>query len=155
MGIPSTKTLYNDYPEIVVKNITRENLENFLFLDLNCAIHPCCRRVMANMDYSFYKHEIMEQKMIVEVINYIEKLIALVEPKLLYIAIDGVVPIAKMIQQRERRFKSVIEREKEREIRERCGMETDSIDSWDTNAISPGTEFVEKLNKRINNMDRI
>ena len=62
-----------------------------------------------------------------------------------YIAIDGVVPIAKMIQQRERRFKSAIEKKKEREIREKCGMETDSVDSWDTNAISPGTEFMEKL----------
>ena len=152
MGIPLYfKTLYNDYPEIVVKNITRENLENFLFLDLNCAIHPCCRRVMANMDYSFYKHEIMEQKMIVEVINYIEKLVSLVGPKLLYI--DGVVPIAKMIQQRER-FKSVIDKGNERAIRERCGMETDSIDSWDINAISPGTEFMEKLNKELT-ADRI
>ena len=146
MGIPLYfKTLYNDYPEIVVKNINRECVNNFLFLDLNCAIHPCCRRIMANMDYTFYKHEIMEQKMIVEIINYIEKLVALVEPSLLYIAIDGVVPIAKMIQQRERRFKSAIEKKKEREIREKCGMETDSVDSWDTNAISPGTEFMEKL----------
>ena len=150
MGIPLYfKTLYNDYPEIVIKNINRENLENLLFLDLNCAIHPCCRRIMANMDYSFYKHEIMEQKMIIEVINYIEKLIALVEPKLLYIAIDGVVPIAKMLQQRERRFKSSIEKTREREIREKCGMETDSINSWDTNAISPGTEFMEKLNREL------
>ena len=134
MGIPLYfKTLYNDYPEIVVKNITRENLENFLFLDLNCAIHPCCRRVMANMDYSFYKHEIMEQKMIVEVINYIEKLVSLVGPKLLYIAIDGVVPIAKMIQQRERRFKSVIDKANERAIRERW--------EWKRIALIPGIQM--------------
>jgi len=152
MGIPLYfKTLYNDYPEIVVKNVSRESTNNFLFLDLNCAIHPCCRRVMANMDYTFYKHEIMEQKMIVEIIAYIEKLVALAEPSLVYIAIDGVVPIAKMIQQRERRFKSSIEKKREREIRERCGMETDSIDSWDTNAISPGTEFMEKLAGELTN----
>ena len=152
MGIPLYfKTLYNDYPEIVVKNVNRESTNNFLFLDLNCAIHPCCRRVMANMDYTFYKHEIMEQKMIVEIISYIEKLVALAEPSLLYIAIDGVVPIAKMLQQRERRFKSAIEKKREREIRERCGMETDSIDSWDTNAISPGTEFMEKLTGELTN----
>ena len=103
------------------------------------------------MDYTFYKHEIMEQKMIVEIIAYIEKLVALSELSLVAIAIDGVVPIAKMIQQRERRFKSSIEKKREREIRERCGMETDSIDSWDTNAISPGTEFMEKLAGELTN----
>ena len=29
------------------------------------------------------------------------------------------------------------------------GMETDSVTGWDTNAISPGTEFMEKLNGEI------
>ncbi len=55
------------------------------------------------MDHTFYKHEIMEQKMIVEIINYIEKLSSSCWTHFLYIA-DGVVPTFKMIQQRERSF---------------------------------------------------
>ena len=87
--------------------------------------------------------------MIQSVLAYIEKLVNLVEPSLLYIAIDGVVPIAKMLQQRQRRFKSSQDKLKEIKIREKCGMETDSVSGWDTNAISPGTEFMEKLNGEI------
>ena len=147
MGIPLYfKTLYNDYPEIVIKNVDGNN---FLFLDLNCAIHPCCRKIMSSMDYNFYNHDLLEAKMIQAVLAYIEKLVNLVEPSLLYIAIDGVVPIAKMLQQRQRRFKSSQDKINEIKIREKCGMETDSVTGWDTNAISPGTEFMEKLNGEI------
>ena len=152
MGIPLYfKTLYNDYPEIVIKNIDGNN---FLFLDLNCAIHPCCRKVMTTMDYNFYNHDLLEAKMIQSVLAYIEKLVKLVGPSLLYIAIDGVVPIAKMLQQRQRRFKSSQDKIKEINIREKCGMETDSVLGWDTNAISPGTEFMEKLNGDIESFIR-
>jgi hypothetical protein len=50
----------------------------------------------------------LENKMINEVINYIEKIINYVNPnKGAYIAIDGVAPLAKIKQQRSRRFKSI------------------------------------------------
>ena len=46
MGIPLYfKSIYDDYPEIIIKDI--EGL-NSLFLDLNCAIHPCCRNILVN-----------------------------------------------------------------------------------------------------------
>ena len=130
MGIPLFfKKLCEDYPESIIKNINILN-ENFLFLDLNCAIHPCCRKII-EMDYNSLKKDIYEKKMIVSVINYIKTLESQVNPKLVYIAVDGVAPMAKIIQQRSRRFKNALDRNDE---------------SWDTNAISPGTEFMEKLN---------
>jgi 5'-3' exonuclease len=55
-------------------------------------------------------------------------------PKGVFIAIDGVVPMAKMRQQRLRRFKSVWERQ-----------HNHSPNKWDTNAITPGTVFMSKL----------
>ena len=51
---------------------------------------------------------------------------------LLYIAIDGIPPKGKMKQQRMRRYKSIYENK-----------------VWDTNAISPGTKFMDKLNQRL------
>ena len=131
MGIPLFfKKLCDDYPESIIKNVSCVN-DNFLFLDLNCAIHPCCRKIV-EMDYNSLKRDIYEKKMIVSVINYIKKLEQQVNPKLVYIAVDGVAPMAKIIQQRARRFKNALDSDSE---------------SWDTNAISPGTEFMEKLNE--------
>ena len=50
----------------------------------------------------------LENKMINNVIIYLEKLISLAKPtKGIYLAIDGVAPVAKMKQQRLRRYKSI------------------------------------------------
>jgi 5'-3' exonuclease len=50
-------------------------------------------------------------------------------PLQVYIALDGVVPYAKIKQQRFRRFKSA----------------TNSVNGWDTNAITPGTDFMQAM----------
>ena len=44
MGIPSYyKNIIKDYPEIIIPYYNQNNFNvNNLFLDLNCAIHPCC-----------------------------------------------------------------------------------------------------------------
>ena len=136
MGIPLYFKIISDrYPEIIMDDI--HNKES-LFLDLNCAIHPCCRKIIE--EYNTNKNvsiDIIESRMINETINYIEKLTKLVNPQLLYIAIDGVAPCAKMNQQRLRRYKSVYEKDKHNKIKEKLGILKKDF-SWDTNAISPG-----------------
>ena len=63
------------------------------------------------------------------------KIIKITNPKdLIYIAIDGVCPRSKVEQQKYRRFRSANENK-----------------IWDTNAISPGTEFMNNLNIFIKN----
>ena len=59
----------------------------------------------------------------------------------MHLAVDGVVPMAKIKQQRLRRFKSVWMAAAEREQ----GVRVAGEEVWDTNAITPGTEFMEKL----------
>jgi 5'-3' exonuclease len=69
----------------------------------------------------------------------------LYKPDKLIICIDGVAPFAKIIQQRKRRYltfyKNTIDK---------------TVSKWDTNAISPGTAFMNKLDNFIikNNKDK-
>lgn len=121
MGIPVYfKTCIENYNDICEPVKNQSTVDN-LFLDLNCLIHPCCQE------------EQIESKMIDKIIEKMKLLFDLVKPqKIFYIAIDGPCPKPKMIQQRKRRFLSSQQNKK-----------------WDTNAITPGTEFMEKLEKSI------
>jgi len=121
MGIPVYfKTLVQEYQDsILIKN--KLTSIKSLFLDLNCAIHPCC------------SGECDEEIMLNKIIFKIEELVQYTGVEdLLYIAVDGIPPKGKMKQQRMRRHKSIYENK-----------------IWDTNAITPGTKFMDKLNQRL------
>ena len=125
MGIPVFfKTLVEDYHDLLLP-MNHQRVNHNLFLDLNCLIHPCCNEVA--------KFDPKEDLMISNIIHKINELILLVNPqKTIFIAIDGPAPKAKMIQQRTRRFKSSFEEK-----------------PWDTNAITPGTKFMNTLNSEL------
>ena len=60
MGIPLYfKRIYDDYPEIIVNNIV--GLNN-IFLDLNCAIHPCCQNILQNYNHNIIQKNNLEKK---------------------------------------------------------------------------------------------
>ena len=117
-----------------------------LALDLNCAIYHCLAKLQKKTPYESASRLDFENRLIQSVIQYIVKLRDHVQPTdLLYIAVDGVVPIAKIRQQRLRRFKSVWVGAEEAKIK---GTGT-GTGSWDRNAITPGTEFMDALTKRL------
>lgn len=121
MGIPVYfKTLVQEYQDSILIKNKLTSIQS-LFLDLNCAIHPCC------------SGESDEEIMLNKIISKIDELVQYTNVEdLLYIAVDGIPPKGKMKQQRMRRYKSIYENK-----------------VWDTNAISPGTRFMDKLNKRL------
>ena len=121
MGIPVYfKTLVQEYQDSILIKNKLTSIQS-LFLDLNCAIHPCC------------SGESDEEIMLNKIISKIEELVQYTNVEdLLYIAVDGIPPKGKMKQQRMRRYKSMYENK-----------------IWNTNAISPGTRFMNKLNKRL------
>jgi 5'-3' exoribonuclease 2 len=141
------KFVYNRQNANEDKINTLDNLD-YLLIDANCLIHPMCFKVLA--DNPLLKDiDKLEKKMLVQVTDYIEKIINIVNPKKgVYIAIDGVAPLAKLKQQRMRRFKSVKEKELYNNIRKKHKRDIVE-DVWTNSAITPGTKFMKKLNTHI------
>ena len=120
---------------------------DYFLIDTNCLIHPECFRILAEHN-KITDQEALEEKMMSAVIQYLHKLVNYVEPKKgVFIAIDGVAPAGKIKQQRSRRFKSVNDRRMYENIKKKHKKEIPN--SWNNSAISPGTEFMEKLNNKI------
>lgn len=139
---------------VVEKNHCHKQLVNNvneLYLDANCLIHPTCFEVFyANKSLLQSNPEKLENLMIVAVVKYIEMLVKLVNPDtLVYIAIDGVAPYAKMKQQKTRRFKTINDHELREQVASRYGVEYKK--AWNNSAITPGTEFMNKITNGIIN----
>lgn len=80
-----------------------------------------------------------EDKMFIQIFNYIEHLFGKIRPqKLFFMAIDGVAPRAKMNQQRARRFRTALDAEKAREKALKEGLEMPKEEPFDSNCITPG-----------------
>ncbi len=132
------------------EKVDLEPIDWFL-IDTNCLIHPTCFKILAE-EQSRISNKInfksLENKMMNAVIEYIEKLIKYVDPvKGIYIAIDGPVCCAKMKQQRQRRFRSVHDKQFFDKLKEKHKVEIPYY--WNNSAISPGTKFMEKLHNKI------
>ena len=123
-----------------------------LYIDMNGIIHPCSHPEHGPQPKN-------EQEMYENVCLYVDRLVRAVRPrKLLYLAIDGVAPRAKMNQQRSRRFRSAQEaRERAAtEVEVRNGLEEQGLtvpppseQPWDSNVITPGTKFMIDLSEYI------
>ncbi len=87
-----------------------------------------------------------ESQIMTAIFAYIDHLFTLIKPKkTFFMAIDGVAPRAKMNQQRSRRFRTALDAEKALEKAEREGIEIPKEPPFDTNSITPGTEFMKKV----------
>jgi 5'-3' exonuclease len=118
-----------------------------LYIDANCMLHPSCFQILkkASLTLSVDK---LEDEMIEQCINDLNFLIQYVKPRqLLYLAVDGVAPLAKISQQRKRRYKSYDETTRKNEIKKKYNQLPQN--SWTNASITPGTQFMEKLHIRL------
>ncbi|KAG9792350.1 5'-3' exoribonuclease 1 [Exophiala dermatitidis] len=147
MGVPKFfRWLSERYPAIS-QLIAENRIPEFdcLYLDMNGIIHNCTHK-----DSDSPTFRMTEEKMFIAIFNYIEHLFGKIKPKkLFFMAIDGVAPRAKMNQQRARRFRTALDAEKAREKAIKEGLEMPKEDPFDSNCITPGTEFMAKLTKQL------
>jgi 5'-3' exoribonuclease 2 len=120
-----------------------------LYLDFNGIVHQCAHPEDAPVPET-------EDEMCMQMFRYVDRLFNIVRPrKLLFIGVDGVAPRAKMNQQRSRRFRSAKEAEDKEIEAKRIATEfreqgynvpdTEEGGEWDSNVITPGTPFMEKM----------
>ena len=128
MGIPSYfRGILQKYPGCLINSL--QGTVSTLCFDFNCLIYRCIR-APSMPPYSLESEDAWEDALFAEIQRTVlEVWTAAGKPATVYLAVDGVVPMAKIRQQRVRRFKSAWL----------------SRGGWDTNAITPGTRFMEKL----------
>ena len=145
MGIPSLFSfLTRKYNNILIKYFPK--IDNIYF-DLNCLIHPQCALILRqNPNWTDINE--LEQQMFTQIKKYIIQILDLCNPKkLIYISIDGPAPLAKIKQQRDRRYMSIKEKLFYQKTKNDYDIHQNKI--WDTNVITPGTPFMENLKNEL------
>ena len=138
MGIPSYFSYIVKNHRDIIKKINTLKVVNNLYLDCNSIIYDVARQIEYKGDNSEY-----ERKVINATCDKIDYYIDLIKPdKKVFIAFDGVAPVAKLEQQRNRRYKSWFQNEILKDI-------NGQKDVWNTSAITPGTHFMTKLNSSV------
>ena len=138
MGIPSYFSyIVKNHPAIIKKYVKNVLKVDNLYLDCNSIVYDAYNKIVfenltENVSISIIK----------SVISKIEYYIKTIEPtRTVYIAFDGVAPVAKLDQQRSRRYKSWYQNDISRKIFKKVNP-----DPWSTTAITPGTKFMNDLN---------
>ena len=145
MGIPSYFShIIRNYSNIIrsLKYFHESSYQfDHLFMDCNSIIYDAVHSIEHTDDFSLYEDQIIST-----VVDKIKNYIFVIRPtKSVFIAFDGVAPLAKMEQQITRRQKTLF-------LSNLSFDETTKInkDKWNTSAITPGTEFMKKLSEKVN-----
>jgi len=140
MGVPSFFAyLIKNHSSIIHKLSSSTIQIDNLYLDCNSLIYEAVYKMDTSVTDA--------NEIISHVIENIREYISLLKPtNNVIIAFDGVAPVAKLEQQRSRRFKSLYQNTISKSI-----LKITSRDPWNTTAITPGTLFMKTLDERVKN----
>ena len=136
MGIPSYFSyIIKNYTNIIRKQASCEKIQHLL-MDCNSIVYDAFRELEEKYKKEPFDISTIEELLIEKTILKIQEYIVNVSPeKTAFITFDGVAPFAKMNQQRIRRYKTQ--------------ASISSAPIWNTTAITPGTQFMDKLSKAV------
>ena len=142
MGIPSYFSHIVKKHRNIFKRVSKETTKiDNLYLDCNSIIYDAVHELHKAHD-KINNFSIFEKLLIKMVCEKLEYYLQLLEPtQRVLIAFDGVAPVAKLDQQRKRRYMSWYNEKIVAELKEE---KEDSI-YWSTSSITPGTQFMEQL----------
>lgn len=145
MGVPSLfRTIAERYPDVHYWDPSLH--VDHLYIDYNCLLHHCKSKLQIAPGTSSGD---VDEELVAEAIRYTSYIITeVVKPrKLVYIAIDGPVPMGKLVRQRARRYKKVQDDAFRKKLCAKHNVETSA--GFDGNKITPGTAFMMKLSARL------
>jgi 5'-3' exonuclease len=141
MGIPSYFSHFVRQHRRIIKQISHSKSINNLYLDCNSFIYDA-----VNSDRTNTNEDIIIKYVCDKLIYYIN----LLKPnKNVFIAFDGVAPVAKLNQQRKRRYLSWFQSHNIQEPQEPQDKQDKQEQNWNTAAITPGTQFMSTLAREI------
>lgn len=128
-------TLFIHTVNSVIKDQALLPVFDNLYLDMNGIIHACSHPEGATSTPS-------ERDMLLSIFAYVDRIVKhIVRPqKVLFIAVDGVAPRAKLNQQRSRRFAAA---------KESARSQGDEDGGFDRNCITPGTAFMARIGDKL------
>jgi len=149
MGIPSYFSHIVKKHRNIFKKVSKETTKiDNLYLDCNSIIYDAVHELHKTgaeeqkEDSKINNFSTFEKLLIKMVCEKLEYYLQLLEPaQRLLIAFDGVAPVAKLEQQRKRRYMSWYNEKILAELKEEKSVST----TWSTSSITPGTEFMKQL----------
>lgn len=146
MGVPKFFRYISERYPCLSEKLREFQIPEFdnLYLDMNGIIHVC-----SHPDDNPLQ-TIPEETIFKDIFYYIELMFRLIQPKKLFMmAVDGVAPRAKMNQQRGRRFRAAKDAELAAARVVANGACLAPEDRFDSNCITPGTEFMDRLHYQL------
>jgi 5'-3' exoribonuclease 1 len=149
MGVPKFyRWLSERYPlinQLISSTAILPEFDNF-YLDMNGIIHAC-----THPNDNLTSNCLTVREMMLSIFRYVDRIVSeIVKPKkLLFLAIDGVAPRAKLNQQRARRFRAAQDRIEAIDKARQRGDVVDENALFDSNCITPGTEFMDLVSKHL------
>lgn len=151
MGIERFFSAINRNFDVVDEvNLSKKIKCKVFLIDFNSIIHFTSSKLLDEMNKKDMNNEIklvnfdeIEDKIILEIKNYLDDLLDKIDTELVYIALDGIPTLAKMLEQKKRRF---------------IGDLIDQLISkyalpynFNKSSISPATKFMSKVINYLNN----
>lgn len=174
MGVPGFFSwLLKNKRKLGAKNLLLNNLPykvGWLMLDTNCLLHPCVANILEKykegqltIDPNKDLRAQIEQFVWEKITQCIDDMIVQTEPEYVYIGIDGVAPMGKILQQRQRRYRFLFDKkiklnamdsiEELEEMIAKTSTKPNGIEEpvipLSSIELTPGTDYMERINNRM------